>query len=66
MRCLLCNMQSQSGGKPCKLCGIRSKKPFKRSGFYFCCGDCARHFGNIIAKTPAEKLSDVLRPEVMI
>jgi hypothetical protein len=66
MRCLVCSKYGQSWGRLCKLCGMRSKRPAHFSGFYFCCDACANNFSNIISKTPADKIKEILEKEILI
>ncbi len=66
MRCLVCSMESQSQGKPCKLCGMYSKRPVQHAGFHFCCDDCVRYFGNVVNKRTGNEIREILGKEVVI
>ena len=66
MRCLVCSMDGQFQGKPCKLCGMYSKRTVQHAGFHFCCDDCVKYFGNIVGKNSDIEIRDILENEVII
>jgi hypothetical protein len=66
MRCLVCSRIGHSRGRQCKLCGMRSRRPVRFRGFYFCCDACTLNFNNILSRTPTGETREILEREVLI
>ena len=53
-------------GKPCKLCGMKTRKPALYRGFSFCCNKCIDDFINIMARLPQDKRTELMEKDIVI